>query len=205
MKISRLGTALTLAALAATGARSASAQVDMTGAAGALSSIRALKAQAAQAPKPGPKKGVPPPTADDAAWQKIVAAVKAKGKYIPEQPPIKPGSFNLEDVSGDPKADHTVEKAAALGALNEDGLFETLGFVFGSQTWKLAAGGNWNLDSWIFETDVYGELASVAHIVAVLDPARELVSGGPDRLTTSDPRIAPKYKAVIDHWSAPRP
>ncbi len=207
MKISKLGTALTLAAVASLGARNASSQVDMTGAAGALSSIEALKIQAAKTPKPGAKApaGTPAPTADDAAWQKIVDAVKAKGKYTAEQPPFKPGTFSLEDAVGDAKADHTVDKASALGALNEDGQFETMGFVFGSQDWKLGADGNWKLDSWVFETNVYGELAEAVHIVAVLDPSKKPVSGGPEKLDPADPRIAAKFKTVIDHWSAPRP
>lgn len=203
MKTPTLAAALILAAAAAP----AAAQLQMDAARDLVNSISVLKAQQAAAPKKAPSRApaVQPPAPAEADWQKILDLLKAKGKYTPEQMPVKPGMFTLEDVAGPADGDHTEDKVTAMGALNDDEQFEVMAVVFASAEWKKNADGTWKLDQWLFETDVYGEVSTVLHIAGVLDADKKPVSGGPEKLSTSDPRIPTKYKAVIAHWTAQKP
>lgn len=205
MDLSKVAAALTLAALAGAAAPAA-AQFEMSAARQTLDSIEALKVQTAAAKKAPPRvPAAKAPAASDADWAKILDQVKATGKYEPEQPPLKPGMFNLEDAVGDAKADHQAFKVRALGMVNDDGLFEVIAVLLSAEDWKMGADGNWRMDTWVFESDVYGEVQSVVHIAAVVTPDLKPVSGGPEKLSTSDPRIPAKYKTIIDHWAAKKP
>jgi len=210
MKISKIGAALTAAAIAY-GATSARAQVDMTGAGEILSGIRALKAQNIQGPAkkaaPAPKApaAVQPPSAPDASWQKILEAVKKSGKYTPEKPPRAPGMFVIEDVGGDKTADHTAESVTVFGLLNDDGQFEAAGAGFMSDEWKKGPDGNWHVDRWIFQTDIYGTVEDAAHVQLILTPDEKPAGIKELPLKPTDPAIGQKFQAIIAHWAAPRP
>lgn len=206
MKISKTGTALALAALWAACALPASAQVEMDGARELLGKIKQVRAAAPKAPAKKKPAETPAPAASEADWQKVLDGLKAKGKYTPERPPFFPGAFKLDDVIGDKDASHAEEHAAAMGALNDDELFEVVACMFVSETWTKNADGTWTVDRWGFETDVYGEVANVVHVTATADADRKPTGGKQDEtLTTADPRIPKKYKDIIAHWSAPRP
>lgn len=201
MKISQVVAALTLAALAAP----ASAQLDMGAARQTLDSIKALKVQTAAQKKAPTRAPAVLPSAADADWAKILEQLKTKGKYEAEEPPTKPGMFTLEDTVGDAKADHQGFKVRALGMINEDDLFEVVAVLLSGEEWKMGADGNWRMDTWVFEADVYGAVQSAVHIAAVVSPDLQPVSGGPEKISPSDPRIPAKYKSVIDHWAAKKP
>ncbi|MBI3565932.1 MAG: hypothetical protein HY079_12095 [Elusimicrobia bacterium] len=201
MKIPMLAAALTLAALAAP----ASAQLDMSAARRSLDAIKALKVQAAAQKKAPSRAPAVLPSADDADWAKIIEQLKSKGKYEAEEPPLKPGMFTLEDAVGDAKADHQAFKVRAVGMINDDELFEVIAVLLSGEDWKMGADGNWRMDTWVFEADVYGTVQSAVHIAAVVTPDLKPVSGGPEKISPSDPRIPAKYKSVIDHWAAKKP
>lgn len=194
-----------LAALVFAAAVPASAQFDASIAAEVTARIAAMRSAAQSAPKPAPAKAAPPAAAEG-DWKKILDGLKAKGKYKAGQPPFTPDRFVLDDVKGDKNADHAEDGATALGLVNDDGLFEAMGFVFLSEDWKKGADGNWNVDRWMFQTDVYGTVTDVGHMTAVLAPDQSVVSSGSDKtLKAGDPRIDKKFTEITAHWAAPRP
>ena len=167
-----------------------------------LATLAQLKAKPQKPAAPQVK----PPTASDAVWQKVLEAVKKDGKYTPEAPPIMPGSFSLEDTTGDPKADHTTQTITVLGLLNEEEQFEAMGVMIVIQDFKIdPKNGNMTADQWAFETDVYGEVANAIHIVVVKSPDGKTVSTTPEKLNPSDPKIQAQYDAMLKHWAERKP
>jgi len=206
MKISRTGTLLALAAAAAC-ALPASAQLDMDAASRTLAAIRQVRAQAPKAPKPkpAPQADAALPIAPEATWQKILDAIRAKGKFDAGRPPFVPANFGLEDVKGPKDGDHAAEYASAFGMLNDDEQFEAKLVTFVSETWTKAADGNWHIDQWIFGMDVYGEVKKVGHGQLVESDDHSVLSENEDSLAPGDPRVAAKFKSLLDLWSTPRP
>jgi hypothetical protein len=205
MKISNAGAAFALAVVACAAAVPASAQLDMSGASEILAGIRAQKsATGPQAPAKNAAAKAVPPSADDAAWRKIVDLVKKKGKYAPQNFPT-PGQFSLEDVGGDKNADHAEEHVTFFGIMNDDELFEAAGAGLMSDDWKKGPDGNWRVDRWLFQVDVYGTVQDVAHYLMVMTPDLQPAGIKEDPLKPADPRIGQKFAASVAHWAAVRP
>ena len=216
MKISRMGSALALAALAPLCALRAAAQesawtspdqVD-----GALASIRQAQAQTKKAPKAKPKpkpeqepKDAPEPvgpSAPEQAWQKIVEAIRANGDFRAEKSMFIPARFGFRDVRGDEKGDHSVEHAGIVGTMNEAGLFEAKAGEFISEDWKLGPDGGWNVDKWLIATDIYGTVKDAAHTSIVKTADKKDVSAKDNKVAPDGPDLAAKFKSVIGYWAA---
>jgi len=179
-------------------ARAAQAQVEAVAA--ALSEARATLA-AAQ-PKLKEKAQRPAPSVPEDVWQKILEAVKTKGKYILEAAPI-PSFFNLEEIRGDVKADHIADSVSVAGFLEEDGRFQPEFASLLSEEWKIdPKDGNWHVEQWSFRTDLYGEVAAVIHSTLVETPDMTLLSVKSRNLVVGDPGAAAKFKALLARWSA---
>lgn len=160
-----------------------------------------LKAKA-QKPAAKPPKG---PEASEAVWQKVLETVKRDGKYKPGGE-VSPSVFSLQDKSGDEKADHSVIAVSFLGLVNDEEQFEALGALFVVQEFKLdPKDGNWRIDQWMFETDVYGAVGGAGHGVMIQTPDGKKVSATPEQLNPSDPRIQAKYDEVLKHWAERKP
>ncbi|MBI5246698.1 MAG: hypothetical protein HY923_05915 [Elusimicrobia bacterium] len=142
------------------------------------------------------------PSAPDAVWQKIVEAVKKDGKYKAGNI-MMPGSFTLEDVAGDPKADHTKRTITFLGMLNDEEQFEAMGAMIVSMKHTLdSKTGNFNVDMWMFETDVYGEVTDSAHLTGQMTPdGKPAAPPTPDKPAAGDPKIKTAYDAETKFWS----
>jgi hypothetical protein len=164
-----------------------------------LAGIARAKASAA-APRPS---ATPPPAADD-AWRKVIENLKRKGAYAAENPPI-PATFGLEDRTGDDKAEHAVDRINAFGEIDEQGRFQAEMVGISSEKWTRAADGNWSVDTWIFEADVYGVLHDAAHLIRAATPDQAPVSVKADKLVPRDPRIKAKYDEMTRHWAQARP
>ena len=149
---------------------------------------------------------IKPPSAPDAVWQKVLEIVRKEGTYKPEMPPIMPGSFSLEDVTGDAKAEHTKQVITVLGLLNDDEKFEPMGVMLILQDFKLnAKDGNMSVDQWAFEVDVYGEVGNAIHIVTLKAPDGKIISTTPEKLNPADPKIQAQYDAMLKHWAERAP
>lgn len=166
-----------------------------------LATLAQLKAkpQKPAAPK------IKAPSAPEAVWQKVLEAVKTEGKYKPEAEQL-PGMFTIEDLTGDPKADHTKNVVTVAGMLNDEEQFQALGAMLVVQEFKLdAKDGNWHVDMWIFQTDIYGDVSNAAHGAMIQSPDGKTLSQTPDKLSPSDPKIQAQYDAMLKYWAERKP
>lgn len=154
-----------------------------------------------QRPAPGPKA----PAAEDAVWQKVLETVQKDGKYR-DGNGFMPSSFSIEDSTGDPKADHVMQGVSFLGLINDEEKFEAMGAMFVIKTFKLdPKDGNWHIDQWMFETDVYGQVRDAAHGTVIQAPDGKIVGTARDALNPADPRIQAQYDALLKHWAERKP
>ena len=145
------------------------------------------------------------PSAPDAVWRKVLEAVKNDGQYRPEAGQM-PGAFSLSDVVGEPKGDRVVWKIAVLGMLNEDEQFEAMGAILVAKEYTLdAKDGNWHIDQWLFQTNIYGDVMNAGHGVVIQSPDGKPVSAVPDQLNPADPKIQAQYDAMLKHWAERKP
>ena len=165
----------------------------------------AVKRRAKPKPPVAPVKPAAP-AASEAAWQKIVELVQKDGKYKAGSM-FMPASFTLEDVEGDPKADHVKRTIAFMGMLNDEEQFEPMGAMISYMKYTLdPKTGNFNVDQWLFETDVYGEVSDSAHLTGVMTPAdKPAAPPTPDKLPEGDPKIKTAYDAETKFWSERSP
>ncbi len=141
------------------------------------------------------------PSANDADWQKLVEAVKKDGKYAPEAG-FMPGSFSIDVTSGDAKGDHEDRSVGFMGGLNDDEKFEPIGAVLMVRTAKLdAKTGNFNVEIWMFQLDVYGQVQNAGHGTGVEDAAGKPLSKSPDKLDPADPKIKAQLDAQVKYWA----
>lgn len=141
------------------------------------------------------------PAAKDADWQKLVEAVKKDGKYSPEAG-FMPGSFSIEDSTGDPKGDHESRSVGFMGGLNDDEKFEPIGAALILRTAKLdPKTGNFNIEIWMFQTDVYGEVQNAGHGTGVESADGKPLSKSPDKLDPADPKVQAKLDEMVKYWA----
>jgi len=159
-----------------------------------------IRAKPQKPAAPAPKA----PAADEAVWAKVLETVKRDGKYKPGNF-LMPGSFSIEDSTGDPKGDRSMRGISVLGMINEEEQFEPMGAMLVVMEFKVGKDGNTTLDQWMFETDVYGEVGNAAHATVVKDPAGKTVSGAPEKLNPADPKIQAQYDSMLKHWAERKP
>jgi hypothetical protein len=93
-----------------------------------------------------------------------------------------------------------------LGLLNDDEQFEAMGAMFVIKEYKLdPKDGNFHIDQWMFETDVYGQVSDAAHGTVITTPAGKMVGTTHDALLPTDPRIQAQYDAMLKHWAERKP
>ena len=221
MKISKTRITLALAVFAPLCALRAAAEEPAWAAAmetgGVLAAIQKVKAPAAPLktravpvqwlqqvpPKAKAAAGGAPASVPDQVWQKILGKLKTKGKYTPEKSVFQPASFDLEVVVGDKKADHHADYVDAFGELNDDDLFEAEQLTFTNQDWKIGADGNWHLDQWVLEMDVYGTVQGAEHAQIVQGKDYKLVAKPiTEEFDAADPIVAAKCKTLSQFWAA---
>lgn len=154
-----------------------------------------------QKPAAAPAKA---PAADEAVWAKVIETVKRDGKYKPGNTRM-PGSFSIEESTGDPKGDRSMRGISVLGMINEDEQFEAMGAVLVVVKFKVGADGNTTADQWVLQTDIYGEVGNAAHITAINDPAGKTLSVAPEKLNPTDPKIQAQYDSMLKHWAERKP
>lgn len=159
----------------------------------------------AAAKKPAAPAAPKTPAAAEDAWLKIVDAVKKDGKHEPGEG-LNPTTFTLEATDGDPQAAHVVRIVTFGGMLDDEGLFHALGAVIIEQTFTLdAKSGNWIVEQWVFETDVYGQAVNGGHGVIEKSPEGAVVSSKPDRIDPTSAKVHAKYESMIKSWTEGKP
>lgn len=145
-------------------------------------------------------------TAPDAAWKKIIELVKKDGMFKAGNP-LSPSTFSIETSTGDPKADHSKRMIAFVGMLNDEEQFEAMGAMMMVMTFTLdAKTGNFNVDQWLFEIDLYGEVTDQAHMTGVMTPeGKPLAPPTPDKVAAGDAKIKTAYDAETKFWSERSP
>lgn len=165
-----------------------------------LATLALLKAKP-QKPAAAPKA----PAAGDAVWAKVLETVKRDGKFK-SGGGFAPSVFSIEDKTGDPKADHAMRGVSFVGLINDEEQFQAMGALFVSQEFKLdPKDGNWRVDQWVFETDVYGQVSNAGHGTVVQTPDGKTVSAVPEKLNPADPRIQAQFDALLKHWAERKP
>ena len=141
------------------------------------------------------------PGASEAVWKQVLETVKRDGKYKAEAGQM-PGSFSIEDSSGDIKGDHSTQEITFLGLLNEEEQFEAMGALLIVTESKLdPKDGNFHIDQWMFETDVYGDVKDAGHGTIVTTTDGKKLSAVPEKLNPADPRIQAQYDSMLKHWA----
>lgn len=152
-----------------------------------------------------PARGPKAPAADDAVWQKVLQTVQKDGKYR-DGGGFMPSSFSIEDSTGDPKAAHMMRGVSFLGLINDEEKFEAMGAMFVIKVFALdPKDGNWHIDQWMFETDVYGQVRDAAHGTVIQAPDGKIVGTNRDALNPADPKIQAQYDALLKHWAERKP
>jgi hypothetical protein len=155
--------------------------------------------------KPAPAPQAKAPSAPDAVWAKVIETVKRDGKYKPGNP-VTPGSFSIEDTIGDPKGDHSMHGISVLGMLNDEEKFEALGVLIVFMDFKLdPKDGNWHIEQWIFQTDIYGEVGESADGTITKGPDGKILGTTHSARSPSDPKIQAQYDAMLKHWAERQP
>lgn len=186
---------------------SASAGSDAAFAA-ALGSGAPTPAQFAQLKARPQKPAAPAPkalSADEAVWGKVLETVKRDGKYTPGNG-LMPGSFSIEDSTGDKKAAFTMSGISVLGMVNDEEQFEAMGAMIVAMESKLdAADGNYHVDQWLFQTDIYGEVGEIAHGTIIKSPDGKIVGTKRETVDPADPKTKAAYDAALKHWAERKP
>lgn len=157
--------------------------------------------------KAKPQKPAAPaaPSAPEAVWQKVLEAVRNDGTYEPGTGPM-PGMFSIEDSTGDPKGAHVKHAITILGMINDDGQFEAMGAVIVFAESKLnAKDGNYHVEQWMFQTDIYGDVEQAGHGVILMSPDGKPLGSKRSELKPADPKIQKQYDAMLKHWAERTP
>lgn len=144
------------------------------------------------------------PKADDAVWAQVLETVKRDGKYKPGNV-FMPGSFSIEDSTGDPKGAHTMRAISVLGMLNEEEQFEAMGAMIGVMEFTLDPNGNTVVDQWMFQTDVYGEVGEIAHGTMIKSPDGKPQGSTRATVDPAAPETKAQYDAMLKHWAERKP
>lgn len=207
MTTSTLRRALLVLAVVAFAISRASAQTDAAFAAslqaGAPTAVQFAETKAKPQKPAAPQAKAP--SAPDAVWAKVLETVKRDGKYTPGSA-IAPGAFTIEDTTGDPKGDHMTFGISVLGMLNDEEQFEALGALLVTMEFKLdPKDGNWHIEQWIFQTDIYGEVGEVANGTITKSPDGKVLGTSHSAMSQNDPRIQAQYDAMLKHWAERQP
>ncbi len=153
------------------------------------------------------KPAAPPaaPSAPEAVWQKVLETVKRDAEYTPGAGPM-PSAFSIEDSTGDPKGAHVKHAITVLGMINDEEQFEAMGAIIVFMESKLnAKDGNYHVEQWMFQTDIYGDVGDVGHGVIVKSPDGKPLGSTNSALDPADPKIQKQYDALLKHWAERTP
>lgn len=173
----------------------------------ALTEGAPLPAQFAALKAKPQKPAAPPaaPSAPEAVWQKVLETVKRDAEYKPGAGPM-PSMFSLEDTTGDPKGAHVKHAITVLGMINDEDQFEAAGVIMVFAESKLnSKDGNYHVEQWMFQTDVYGDVGEAAHGVIIKSPDGKPVGSKRSALDPADPKIQKQYDAMLKHWAERTP
>lgn len=153
--------------------------------------------------KPAPQAKAP--SASEAVWAKVLETVKRDGKYTGGNA-FMPGSFAIEDSTGDPKGEHTKRAISVLGMINEEDLFEPVGAILVVMEYKLdPKDGNWRIDQWMFQTDIYGEVGELGHGTMIKSPDGKVLGTTRETVDPADPKTQAQFDAILKHWAERKP
>ncbi|MCR4295488.1 MAG: hypothetical protein NUW21_08135 [Elusimicrobia bacterium] len=146
-----------------------------------------------------------PPSAPEAVWQKVLETVKRDAEYAPGAGPM-PSVFSIEDSTGDPKGAHVKHAISVLGMINDEEQFEAMGAIIVFIESKLdAKDGNYHVEQWIFQTDIYGDVGEAGHGVSIKSPDGKPLGATRSALDPADPKIQKQYDAMLKHWAERTP
>lgn len=159
-----------------------------------------------QRPVPGAAAKPKGPVANDAVWQKVLETVKRDGKYKAGMGGFVPATFSIEDTNGDAKADHQTRGITFLGMINDDEKFEAMGGMMVFMDFKLdPKDGNFHVEQWLFEVDLYGEVQNAGHGVVITTADGKKISATPEKLNPADPKVQAQYDSMLKYWAERQP
>lgn len=202
---SYLRRALLVLAVIAFGISRASAQSDAAFSS-ALQAGAPSPAQFARIKAKPQKPAAPPaaPSAPEAVWRKVLETVKRDAEYKPGVGPM-PSVFSIEDSTGDPKGAHVKHAITVLGMINDEEQFEAMGAILIFAESKLAKDGNYHVELWMFQTDIYGDVGEAGHGVSIMSPDGKPLGSTRSALDPADPKIQKQYDALLKHWAERTP
>lgn len=161
---------------------------------------------APQRPTPATPAKPKAPVANDAVWQKVLETIKRDGAYKAGMGGIVPATFSLEDKTGDPKADHQMRGLTFLGMLNDEEMFEAMGGLMVFMDFKLdPKDGNFHVEQWLFEVDMYGEVQNAGHGTVITTVDGKKISATPDKIGPADPKVQAQYDSMLKYWAERQP
>lgn len=192
---------LLLALLAAPASAQTDADFAASLTAGAPTAVQfaQVKAKARKPAAPAPKA---PPAADEALWAKALETIQRDGKYKPGND-FMPGSFSIEESTGDPKGARTMRVLSVLGMLNEEEQFEPMGAMLVLMEFTIDAKGNTVLSQWLIQTDIYGEIGEAAHGTITKSPDGKTL--GTTHSALDDAKTKAQLDSMLKHWAERKP
>lgn len=131
-----------------------------------------------------------PTNIDSQKWNELLNQVQLNGlsSSYPNGVYLSVSSI----VPNDPSKDHQADYLSTVGSVDENGNYIPHHVEAVSETWKLDAEGNWNVDQWIFVVGIDGDIQTVYR--------RELVKT-PEGMVTKLETISTTPEEEHTKWS----
>ncbi len=141
-----------------------------------------------------------PPGFEAARWEKLWKLVAFIGEKMDFGDNQQLRHFK-NIVPENKQAPHKADYFSAIGQLDEFGKFHAREISVVSEDWRKQENGNWEIEQWIFQVRLNGELRSVRHALIIETPegsvldVQELPSGAVD-----SPEELARWGAKLNEW-----
>ena len=138
-----------------------------------------------------------PPGLDLARFQSLTAAAGIKGEVL------QGNDYDFHTLSrltpANPKKSHHAEYFSAVGITDTEGRFSAFQVSVVSEHWVKKANGNWDVDQWIWNSALDGELQQVYHFRLQEDAGGSVI--GDDAIPMGSPAEQLKgWEKKIAEW-----
>lgn len=101
----------------------------------------------------------------------------------------------------DPTLSHVAEYISTIGAVDLEGHYVAFSVSAVNEDWHLTDAGIWNIEQWIFEADLAGQLTRVYHRWIVMDQQGSVLELIEDPQGPLDsPALSARWESVKKTW-----
>ena len=142
-----------------------------------------------------------PPGFDPAKWQQLVERIVQKGAHMDTDDGAWRSLTSI--VPADPTAPHLANYISTIGGYDSSGTYVAEEVSQVSENWQIDSNKNWNVDQWIFQVSLEGELSQLAHntLIETID-GQVLDDHSLHTGSISDPAELAHWEKLLDAWYA---